>query len=146
MRATRYAFWTLAALLALAAGCGIDDAPVARPLRQDVELLIDERSYVQSDVEISEQVYLTNADRSQVYHLRARLTNLGADRPGTRYELLFARERDRIGGTIEQLPPVVVATQELGTLFSSQTAIVSLEAREFGGTRVRPLGRLVFGP
>lgn len=137
--------------LALAAGCGIDSAPLPAVARTPVEQLIGERSFRVGDVDVVEQVFLTNADRSQVFHLRARVTNLGSDLSEVRYELLLARERQvfarvpSVPPELELAPPEVAATQQLGTLHSSQTAVVSLSAREFGNVRVVASGRLVPG-
>ena len=137
----------LIALVAAVAGCGIDHAPLPIPPRGEIEELIEERSFRTGEVEITEQIFLTNADRSQVFHLRAQLTNLGPDIEGARYELLIAREKQifsqlpQLVPRFELAPPEVADTQQLGTLHSSQTALVSLTAREFGAVRVQAAGR-----
>jgi hypothetical protein len=134
----------------LVVGCGIEDAPLAQPFQTSVETLTAERTFRQGDVLVEEQVFLTNADRAQVYRLRARLTNIGPDLEGVRYEMVSQRVLDqfvKVRNVNEPAPVTlgearVVDVQELGTLHSSQETIVTLEAREFGELRVQVYGRV----
>lgn len=136
--------------LGLVVGCGIEDVPLAQPLQTPVETLTAERSFRQGDVLIEEQVFRTNADRAQAFRLRARLTNIGPDLEGVRYEMVSQRVKDqfvRVRSANEPAPVVlgeaiVVATKEIGTLHASQEIVVTLDAREFGGVRVQIFGRV----
>lgn len=134
----------------LVVGCGIEEAPFAQPLQAEVQTLTAERSFRQGDVLVEEQVFLTNADRAQVYRLRARLTNIGPDLAGVRYEMVSQRVSDQfVRNRNDNAPsPVVlgeaqvVATKEIGELHASQEFVVTLDAREFGDVRVQVYGRV----
>jgi hypothetical protein len=150
------AIFCLVGVLALAAGCGVDNPPLVG-LRTPVTTLFGERTFRQGDVEVVEAITLTSADQSQVFHLRARLTNLGVDLPGARYELVFQRKKDVFQEIPSRLPtptpvpitltePVVKATQILGTLFAGQSTTISLSAKEYGSTRIQASGRLTLTP
>lgn len=154
VRVRSWAAVALGVTLALAVGCGIEDTPITG-LRTPVETLLQERTFREGDVDVVEEVYLTQADQTQIFHLRAKLTNLGADLEGARYELVLQREIDVYQRVPSRLPtptptpielsdPEVMATQELGTLFSGQVTSVSLSTREYGPTRLRASGRLVY--
>ena len=137
-------------VLGLVVGCGIEDAPLAQPFQTSVETLTAERSFRQGDVLVEEQVFLTNADRAQVFRLRARLTNIGPDLQGVRYEMVVQRVIDQFTRiqNPNETPPVtlgeaeVVATKRIGTLHASQEVVVTLDAREFGEVRVQVYGQV----
>lgn len=134
----------------LVVGCGIDDAPLSQPFRTSVESLQNERSFRQGDVLVEEQVFRTNADRAQVFRLRARLTNIGPDLAGARYEMVIQRVTEqftRVQNPNYPQPTTlgearVVATQQIGTLHASQEMIIDLDAREYGDIRVQVYGRV----
>ncbi len=142
MRKLGIIFAAAGTVLLGAFGCGIDEAPQVFPQFPETESLLSSRSFQAGDVEVEEQVFRTNSTRSTTYTVRARLTNLGQDIPEARYQLVFERERDNVLGGIEYQPPVVVDEESLGTLHSSQTAVVSLQSEEFGSVRVRVKGQL----
>ena len=132
-------------IFAAAAGCGIDD-PRAPLAVGGLTTLLFERTFSQGDLEISEQVLVTNLDIGTNFHLNATVLNLGPDLPNARFEMLTQRQLDVFGGGTELRPPEVVAIQDLGTLHSSQTQGVALEHRELGFTRILISGRVVSGP